>query len=180
MPRTAGTAELALAAVSARLVLRASAEVAGRLLMVAGLEAPDGINRASRTQAAAALRIGPDEWLVLIESGTSGAFATLMSAAAGHEAYALVDVSERATGLEISGPRVEDVLAAGCPLPLAIAAFPIGRATRTLLGKAEVVIWRQAEEQFHIEVARSFVPYLVAFLAQSIATEAAIVAFGQG
>ena len=32
--------------------------------------------------------------------------------------------------------------------------------TRTVFGKAEIVLWRIAPEVFHLDVARSFVPYV--------------------
>jgi sarcosine oxidase subunit gamma len=39
--------------------------------------------------------------------------------------------------------------------------------TRTVLAKAEVVLWRTATETFRIEVARSFVAYVSEFLAEA-------------
>jgi heterotetrameric sarcosine oxidase gamma subunit len=32
--------------------------------------------------------------------------------------------------------------------------------TRTRLGQAEIVLWRIAPEVFHLDVARSFTPYV--------------------
>jgi sarcosine oxidase subunit gamma len=43
---------------------------------------------------------------------------------------------------------------------LGLIAFPIGMCTRTLFGKAEIVLWRTGEAQFHIEVWRSFAGYV--------------------
>jgi sarcosine oxidase subunit gamma len=45
-------------------------------------------------------------------------------------------------------------------LDLGLSAFPIGMCTRTLFGKAEIVLWRTGEAQFHIEVWRSFAGYV--------------------
>jgi len=58
-------------------------------------------------------------------------------------------------------------LAAGCPLDLDESAFPIGMCTRTVLAKAEVVLWRRAQQTFHLELARSFVAYVSRFLAEA-------------
>ena len=44
----------------------------------------------------------------------------------------------------------------------------MGMCTRTLLAKAEIVLWRTGEEEFRIEVARSFAPYVVAFLDEAM------------
>ena len=87
---------------------------------------------------------------------------------------AVVDVGDRAIGLIISGPRVEAILATGCPLPLTEAAFPIGRATRSLYAKAEIVLWRRGPTTFHLEIGRSFTPYVAALLAKAIDQEAAL------
>ena len=43
-------------------------------------------------------------------------------------------------------------------------AFPVGMCARTVLGKAEMVLWRIAPEVFHVDVGRSFVPYVWACL----------------
>ena len=39
--------------------------------------------------------------------------------------------------------------------------------TRTVFGKAEIVLWRTAAETFRIEVARSFAPYVWACLEEA-------------
>lgn len=70
--------------------------------------------------------------------------------------------------LEMVGPECEDWLAAGVPIDLAMRAFPVGMATRTVLGKVEINLWRVEETRFRIECARSFFPYLLAFLAEAV------------
>jgi sarcosine oxidase subunit gamma len=39
--------------------------------------------------------------------------------------------------------------------------------TRTVLAKAEIVLWRTAAQSFHVEAWRSFLPYVWAFLAEA-------------
>ena len=80
----------------------------------------------------------------------------------------LVDVSHRNTGLIIRGTKVADILNAACPLDLDEAAFPMGMCTRTLFGKAEIVLWRTANDAFHMETWRSFLPYVVGVLGVAI------------
>ncbi len=79
-------------------------------------------------------------------------------------AYSLVDVSHRQVGLDIHGQHAQWLLEAQCPLPLDLRGFPVGMCTRTLFGKAEIVLWRTAEQAFRIEVWRSFAPYVVELL----------------
>ena len=59
------------------------------------------------------------------------------------------------------------LLNAGCPLDIHPQAFPVGMCTRTLLAKAEIVLWRTAETSFRVEAARSLAPYVGRFLAQA-------------
>ena len=66
-----------------------------------------------------------------------------------------------------SGPCAADLLNAGCPQDLSLAAFPVGACSRTILGKVEIVLLRTAETTFRVEVWRSFSDYAFAFLAQA-------------
>jgi len=47
---------------------------------------------------------------------------------------------------------------AGCPLDL--NQFAVGRATRTIYETVEIIILREAEDRFHVEVWRSFSEWL--------------------
>ncbi len=69
--------------------------------------------------------------------------------------------------MEITGPRAAKCLNAFCALDLDASEFPVGMCTRTLLGKAEIVLWRIAPEVFHLDIARSFVPYVWACLEEA-------------
>ncbi len=80
--------------------------------------------------------------------------------------HSATDVSHRNTAVIISGPGAEATLAAGCPQDVSLSAFPIGACSRTLLGKAEVVILRLDEETFRVEVWRSFSDYAFGLLAE--------------
>ncbi|MGE0420210.1 MAG: sarcosine oxidase subunit gamma, partial [Acetobacteraceae bacterium] len=117
-------------------------------------------NRAVVSRDRAALWLGPDEWLVLAPE-TETALAAIDTG--GHPA-SIVDVSHRHASIEISGPAATLCLNAFCALDLHVGAFPVGMCTRTLLGKAEIVLWRLGNETFHIEVARSLGPYVWACL----------------
>jgi sarcosine oxidase subunit gamma len=117
--------------------------------------------RARDDGARVSLRLGPDEWL-LLGDGTA-----LAEALAGQPA-SLVEVSDRNVGLDLSGPMIAAILNSGCPLDLGDAAFPTGMVTRTVFGKAEVVLWRRAEG-WRLEVWRSFGDYVGRYLAQAVA-----------
>ena len=113
----------------------------------------------------AALWLGPDEQLLLGAEGDD--IAGALGAALRELPHSLVDVSHRQTALQVSGPGAAVLLSAGCPLDLDPSAFPVGMCTRTVLAKAEIVLWRTAEDIFHIEVWRSFAAYVSRFLAEA-------------
>lgn len=103
----------------------------------------------------ALLWLGPEELLLLLPDGK---ILDEIGAAS------FVDVSHRNTALSVSGPRATYAINAFCALDLHLTAFPVGMCTRTLFGKAEIILWRTSAEIFQIEVARSFAPYVWACL----------------
>jgi sarcosine oxidase subunit gamma len=150
-----------------RFVLRGGEAAAGAACATLGLDPPAAINRAAGAPARGAARLGPDEWL-LIAAGEDGAtLAARLRAALAGAPHSLVEVSQRQDGLVLDGALAAIVLSSGCPLDLRAAAFPVGAATRTLFHKAEIVLWRTAAERFHLEIVRSFAPYVVGHLAEA-------------
>jgi sarcosine oxidase subunit gamma len=123
--------------------------------------------RAHQTEDRAALWLGPDEWLLLAPEDAARAVQAALIRALGERPYALIGIAHRNTALEISGPRATMVLNAGCPLDLHTSRFPVGMCTRTILGKAEIILWRTASEVFHIDVWRTFAPYVWDFLIEA-------------
>ena len=73
----------------------------------------------------------------------------------------------RNTAILVSGKGAEDVLSAGCPQDLSLSAFPAGACSRTVLGKAEVVLFRIAADVFRVEVWRSFSDYVFTLLREA-------------
>jgi sarcosine oxidase subunit gamma len=128
-----------------------------------GLDLP--INRCVVAHGRLVARLGPDEWIFIapedhgeplgreIERGLAGSF------------YAVTDISHRQVGIEVDGPAAAEILNVGCPLDLHASSFPAGSATRTVLGKAEIMLMRpSAALIFRIEVWRSFSAYTLLML----------------
>ena len=67
----------------------------------------------------------------------------------------------------MSGPQAGAILNAGCPLDFDPAAFPTGMCTRSLFGKADIIIWRTGADEFRLEVWRSFADYVSALLREA-------------
>jgi sarcosine oxidase subunit gamma len=110
-----------------------------------------------------ALWIGPDEWLILDDetANLSGALAKAKAV------ISVVDISHRNTAILLEGPKAVEVLRSGCPQNLNDDVFPVGACSRTILGKAEVVIWRTDAQSYHIECWRSFSDYTFKFMVQA-------------
>lgn len=131
-----------------------------------GLAFPELINRATTAGeraapgARAALRIGPDEVLLIAPEAEGEAILSAIAKACAKTAYSLVDVSHRQQGYILAGAQAVALINSGCPLDLALEAFPVGMATRTLFHKAEIILWRVSEDAFRIESWRSFRPYI--------------------
>jgi len=154
---------LAVAPPAARLAIHArdtGAEAVGRAL---GIDLPMTDLRASAEGECAALHLGPDEWLLIAGDLDAGRLAAHTAGTP----VSVVDVSHRQTAILVSGPRAADALNGFCALDLDPAAFPVGMVTRTLLGKADIVLWRTAPEAFRVEIVRSFAPYVWACLEEA-------------
>jgi sarcosine oxidase subunit gamma len=162
-----GDFSIHLAPRAARFLLRGSPAAAALVEQSFGAAPPLEPRRAHESSARAALWLGPDEWLLIAEGEMPERLGPELKAALATEPHSLVDISQRQLGLRLSGPKVAQALNAGCPLDLGLAAFPVGEATRTMLSKTEIVLWRRGPQQFHVEVWRSFADYAVTFLTEA-------------
>ena len=116
-----------------------------------------------------AAKLGPDEWLIGAAEADADVIQNEIETALHNVPHALVDVSHRNVAFEISGTDAAAALNAGCPLDLHDSAFPAGSATRTLLGKAEVVLIRPTQDRvYRVECWRSFSTYVQGFLIEAV------------
>ena len=159
--------DLAMLPPATRLSVRAGPNAAVLLGDAFGLPFPKEACRANTNGARSALWLGPDEWLLLAPDGEMPALGTWMTDALAGQAASIVDVSDRNVAVEAKGRKAAEALNAFNPLDLDIKSFPVGMCTRTIFGKAEIVLWRTATETFRIEVWRSFLPYLLGSLAEA-------------
>ncbi|MEZ5810227.1 MAG: sarcosine oxidase subunit gamma [Rhizobiaceae bacterium] len=155
--------EIAPAEPAFRLSLRAPEKSLAALSRALGVSLPRKPKCAAASGTRAALWLGPDEWLI-IDTGKNNPADALASSRVSHSA---VDVSHRNTAVIVSGPGAETALSAGCPQDLDRRKFPVGACSRTIFGKAEVVLWRTGEDAFRVECWRSLSPYVFDFLEEA-------------
>jgi sarcosine oxidase subunit gamma len=161
-----GAATVAPMPPATRFILHGPREVADPAGQAFGATPPLTPLRSETKDARSALWMSPDEWLLIARDSAPSLKEALEAALAGVP-HALIDVSHRQGALEVSGAGAARLLNAGAPLDLDLSAFPVDMVVRTLLTKAEIILWRRAPDRFHLEFARSFGPYVVAILAQA-------------
>ena len=144
---TGGTMALALA--DKRYSLRGEAAA---LQAFTSVPLPSKIGDISDQAEGLAIMLGPDEWLLLGAVSGDGV----------GQAVSITEITERQIGITLKGPRAAEILTSGCPLDLERMA--VGRGTRTIYETVEIVVMKRGPEQFHIEVWRSFAPWLWAAL----------------
>ena len=114
---------------------------------------PARIGTSARYGDGSALCLGPDEWLAV--TGVDAASPVVAAPSS------VTEVSDRSIGVAVTGEGAARLLMSGCPLDLDVRAFPVGKATRTLYETVEIILWRTTDHAFHVEVWRSFHPYLM-------------------
>ncbi|MGB7431116.1 MAG: sarcosine oxidase subunit gamma family protein [Ahrensia sp.] len=145
---------LTLAPDAYRVNLRAKPDAAGALSKALGVDLPTAPKTSASAGTRTALWLGPDEWLIYDTK------ANPVDALSGKDVlHSAVDISHRNTAILVSGPSAADVVNGGCPQDLSLASFPVGAASRTVLGKAEIVLHRVKPTVFRVEVWRSFSRY---------------------
>ena len=151
-----------------RISLRVPAASVDSLSRAIGLALPQKPKTSASKDSRTALWLGPDEWLIIDDANDP------LDACTGVEAlHAAVGISHRNVAISVSGSAAANTVSAGCPQDLSLVAFPVGACSRTILGKAEIVLLRTGEDTFRVECWRSFSDYVFTFLTQAARDAAA-------
>jgi sarcosine oxidase subunit gamma len=153
--------------VAMRFILSGDARVRAAAAPLWGASFAQDACRAVVEGTRATLWLGPDEYLLLgADAGREAAMKEALERALDGMPHSLVDISHRQFALELRGPHAPAILSGGCPLDLDLDEFPIGMCTRTVLAKADIVLWRIRDDAFHLEVWRSFAGYVTGLLSE--------------
>ncbi|MCO5118833.1 MAG: hypothetical protein M9951_04265 [Burkholderiaceae bacterium] len=164
-PRTvamSAAATVSLLAPAGRLSLRARQTALAALSDAIGFELPRRIGRRSGDGDAEALNLGPDEWLISTHELVVPRLIASCARVYPKWPHSMTDISDREISLRIEGPMASELLALGCPRD--IDRIETGQGRRTVIDGVAVVLWRDGDENFRLDVWRSFAPHLIALL----------------
>jgi sarcosine oxidase, subunit gamma len=160
---SAAAVTLAVLPPAERISLRAPDASVAALSKALGVTLPRKPKTSAATAGRTALWLGPDEWLV-IDEAAKDPLADCATAAVLHSA---VGISHRNVAISVTGAAAAATINSGCPQDLSLDAFPVGAASRTILGKVEIVLLRTAADAFRVECWRSFSDYVFTFLSEA-------------
>lgn len=155
----------------ARFALRINPTQAAQAAKAFGSPLPGKIGDVAVSNDRLAVRLGPDEWQLVVPLAEQDAIETAFAKLYATVPHSLVDVSHREIGIEVEGGGA--VLALRSAIAFDIEIMPVGTGCRTIFDKAQIILVREAEHRFRIEVWRSFADHIWGIL-QAASREIAI------
>ncbi|MGH8434199.1 MAG: sarcosine oxidase subunit gamma [Pseudomonas sp.] len=134
------------------------AAFAGGVHKATGLELPGALGLVSQGDTSLQW-MGPDEWLLIVPSGQELAAEQRLREALAEQHHQVVNVSGGQTILELSGPKVRELLMKSTSYDVHPRNFPVGKAVGTVFAKSQLVIRHTGEETWELLVRRSFSDY---------------------
>jgi sarcosine oxidase subunit gamma len=144
------------------LVLRGDAKdpaFAGGVHKALGLELPAALTLVANGETSLQW-LAPDEWLLIVPSGTEFTVEQTLRAALDGQHFSIVNVSGGQTLLELTGPKVREVLMKSTSYDVHPSNFPVGKAVGTHFAKSQLVIRHTGEDTWELLVRRSFADYI--------------------
>src|SRR3989338_6209820 len=100
------------------------------------------------------------EWLLTLPCGEEFAAEQQLREALGDLHHQVVNVSGGQTILELSGPKVRELLMKSSSYDVHPSNFPVGKAVGTVFAKSQLVIRHTGEDCWELLVRRSFADYI--------------------
>ena len=104
--------------------------------------------------------LGPDEWLLIVPGGSEFDVEQKLREALAGQHCQVVNVSGGQTLLELSGPKVRELLMKSSSYDVHPRNFPVGKAVGTVFAKSQLVIRHTGEDTWELVVRRSFADYI--------------------
>jgi sarcosine oxidase, subunit gamma len=141
---------------AARFSLRIDPSAAATAATAFGAPLPARIGQTTTSGGRLALQIGPDEWQLI--APLSEADTMVESFGRLQTPHSLVDVGHREVGILVEGEAAS--LALSSAIAFDIEEMPVGTGCRTVFDKAQIILIRETENRFRIEVWRSFADHV--------------------
>ena len=123
-----------------------------------GFALPLSVGKSSSNNGATALCLSPDEWMLWSPDAKRESLLAKLEKSLSEVFAAAVDISDYYAVLELRGENAADILAAGCPLDC--SQMRAGDCAQSHHGAAQILIYKNDDESFDIQVRISFAPYL--------------------
>ncbi|KZL27637.1 sarcosine oxidase subunit gamma [Pseudovibrio sp. WM33] len=150
-----------------RFSLRCKRENTVAMSKALGFELPSSISESAHSGDMTALKLGPDEWMLTCPMEARSEIEQSLAAIYPDAVHSLTDISSREVSIRISGPEAEELLSTSCPRNL--AELKSGRGVRTIFDSVQVILTREEQNQFRLDVWRSFVPHVMGLLTVAVA-----------
>lgn len=147
----------------ARFILRIDPQDLAAASNVWGAGLPPTIGGLVSSSSRMATCIGPDEWYLIAPLAEQDAIESAFAELYGTTIHSLVDVGHREVGIAVEGP--EAVVALQASIAFEIAAMPVGSGCRTIIDRAQIILLREADDRFRVEVWHSFADHVWHLLA---------------
>ena len=146
----------------ARFSLRAATPEQKALSKALGVPLPAKIGQCGRKGDIEILCLGPDEWTIIAPEYQAGTITDACAAIYAKTPHSLTEISDREVTVHITGPKASDLITIGCPRDL--DQLPTGEARRTVFDGVSAVLWRDGDQDYRLDLWRSFAPHVIALL----------------
>ena len=130
---------------------------------VLGLELPSALGLVSKAETSLQW-MSPDEFLLVLPTGEELATEQKLREALQGQHIQIVNVSGGQTLLELSGPKVPELLMKSTSYDVHPSQFPVGKAVGSNFAKIQLYIRHTGEDVWQLLVRRSFADYIWAWL----------------
>ena len=122
---------------------------------------PTQINQINSKAGRFAIGLGPDEYLILAEPGSENQLEKTLNSSDISKHISVVNVSDALCAIQVSGPKVRDLLSKGCAIDLHPDSFYKSKAAQCDLALANIVLVCLEENEFICICRTSFAEYIL-------------------
>jgi len=145
-----------------RLSLRVASRHMAAFVAATGIQLPARIGQRISDEGIDILCLGPDEWQIRATSEVAATLVRTCAAAYHNAPHSLVDITYREVAFRIQGPQSADLLMMG--MVRNVADIVAGTGRRINFDGVTIVLRRDGETDFTLEIWNSFVPHVLHLL----------------